>query len=259
MRPRRPAARLAAPAPFLAAAVAAAALAVPTAAPAAAKKRHAPCPTNGTTLYRASKYAPIGLRVYRVGDELRACTRQAGKARRIRVLGPWTAETQVAAQYGLLVWTARTTAPDGTAADVVRAIETSSGRRVLTVTKAAVATSPTTPAAADTVLTLRTDGQAIAWVTSRGRVALRVPFPNKVPARSDGSQAFHVGAIYGLRDVGAALAPGLVDGLRFLDDSETDECGGTISQRLVIPPVEGVPGEYFGYYEAEATPAPGCN
>lgn len=261
MRPRRPSARRpAAPGPLVAAGVALL-VAGSGAAPASAAKRHAPCPTTGTTLYRAGKYASPGLRVYRVGTALRSCTRNPGQRRRIRSLGAWTPATKVVVGGGTLVWTTRRTAPDGTAADTIREVAITGGRRTLTVTKTAVATSPTSPATPDTVVGLETDGFATAWVTSRGRLAAAVSLPRSVPEPDpeDGPPPYREGSIYAIADIGPAQASALAKGFRLLDDSETDDCGGTLSRRLLFPAVEGFPAGQFAYFREEATPSPGCS
>ena len=157
-----------------------------------------------------------------------------------------------------MAWTTRTTAGDGTAADTIRSVSIADLRRTLTVTRAAVATSASTPAAKDTVLRLLTDGLATVWVTTQGRLAAAVALPDRVPAPDPGPGPFHAGALYALRDVGPEQAPALAGGLRLVDDSETDECGGTLDRYLAIPAVAGAPEGQFRYFREEATPAPGC-
>ncbi|MDO9407597.1 hypothetical protein [Patulibacter sp.] len=258
MRPRPAVHRVAARASLATTVAVLAATAVP--APAAAKTRHAPCPTAGTTLYRSSKYDLVGLRVYRVGTALRSCTRSTGKRRRIRSLGVWTPATKVAVGGGFLAWTTRGTAADGTAADTVRTTNVPTGRRALTVTRTAVATGPTIPATPDTVVALQTDGLATAWVTTGGRLAVAVALPKLVPpTEPDENPVFHDGAIYAVRDVGAALAPALAKGITFVDASETDDCGGTISRILRIPAVGDAPAGVFEYLRQAAKPSKGCN
>lgn len=257
MRPRRPAVRrLAVPGP-LAAASLVLLLAGPGAAPAgAATARHAPCPTTGTTLYRTGKGVVPGLRVYRVGGALRSCTRTPGKRLRIRALGPWTSATKVAVGGALLTWTTRTTGPDGSAADTIRSTYTATGERGFTIANAAVATSATTPATKDTVVGLQTDGLGTAWVTSQGRLGLRVALPELVPAEDP--QPFRDGATYALRDVGPGQASALAAQLSLVDDSETDPCGGVFSHALRIGAVAGAPASSFTYYEEPARASPDC-
>lgn len=260
MRPRPSAVhRVVARAPLMATvAVLAGAALLPSTA--AAKTRHTPCPTGGTTLYRSPKDGLLGLRVYRVGTALRSCTRATGKRRRIRALGAWSPATKISVAGGLLTWTTRRTGADGAASDTVRVVTFVTGRRVLTVTRAAVATSATTPATPDTVLALRADGLATAWSTTGGRLAVAVALPELVPPpEPDDPPVFHDGPVYALRDVGPALAPDLAKSFVFVDQSETDDCGGTISRTVRLSPVGDRPADVFEYLRRAATPSAGCN
>jgi hypothetical protein len=137
-------------------------------------------------------------------------------------------------------------------------VSTADLRRTLTVTRTAVATSATTPAAKDTVVRLLTDGLATVWVTTHGRLAAAVALPDRVPAPDPAPGPFHAGALYALRDVGPEQASALAAGLRLVDGSETDECGGTLERYLAIPAVAAEPQAVFTYFREEATPAPGC-
>jgi hypothetical protein len=254
----RPSARRgAAAAPVLVATTLALALG-PAVAPAAAKTRHAPCPTGGTTILRGSKYESLPYRVYHSGPALRICTREVGRRRHVRALGTWTPATKVVVRSAVVAWTTRRTAADGTAADTIRAADLSDGKRRLTVTSTAVATSATSPATTDTVVKLLTDDLVTVWVTSRGRLAAAVRIPSLVPEPYQGPQAFHAGSIYALGDAGPSQAAALGDGLTFVDDSQTDDCGGTESRFLSIPKLPGFPIQQFNYYRDEVVPGPDC-
>jgi hypothetical protein len=256
MRPRRPVvARAALPATV---ATALALLAGPG-VPSAAAARHAPSPRTGTTLLRTGPASSPGLRAYRAGSTLKACVRRSGERRLVRTLGAWTPATKVVLGGATLAWTTRSTAPDGTASDTIRAVSIADLRRTLTVTRTAVATGTATPAAKDTVVRLLTDGLATVWVTTGGRLAAAVALPEHVPAPDPGPGPFHAGPFYALGDVAPEDAPSLAAGLRLVDDSETDECGGTLDRYLSIPAVGDRPQGQFRYYREEATPAPGCS
>jgi hypothetical protein len=202
----------------------------------AAAARHAPCPTGGTTLARAT--AP-NLRVYRQGTVLRACVRRPGTRRTVRTLGRWVAGTRVAADEGTVAWTTPRPAQDGTV-DGLTAEDVRTGRRWLKTVRAVPASSTTVPAADDRVLALVTSARATAWVTERGAVAAALRSVPEEPttiygAGMPGTEPFHVGRRFSLGDAGPAAAPTVAAGLRLTVGGEGDECGGTDEYQVRIP------------------------
>lgn len=241
--------------PPLVAAAVAAGLAAPASA---AKSRHAPCPTTGTTLLKNTSSSLLGWRVSRVGATMRLCTRVPGRRRHVVSLGPWTPATRLSDGYSEIAWTTRTTAVDGTTSDTIRTVELATRKRRLTIANAAVAPNATTPATKDTVLRLVADSLAIAWVTSGGRLAVHVDRPALVPTPETGPPPFRTGSLYAVTDVGRANAAALAAGVQVLDDSESDPCGGIFSRYLAYPAAGPFPAGQFRFYQEEAKPGPGC-
>jgi hypothetical protein len=236
-------------APLVVAALAAVGLAGPGVAPAAAKARHTPCPTTGTTILKAPS---PNLRVWHEGATLRACTRVPGKRRYLRTLGTWSAATQVAAGAGDVAWSTRRSTPAGPVDDL-RTTDVRTGASWLKTTTAAVAPDAATPASADRVLRLVTDDTATAWVTARGVVGATV---RKLDADQPGTlygdglpgtTPYRSGRTFFLGDAGPAAAPAVAAGLALDQTSEGDECGGTTDHRVKIPAFGTRPATVFSY------------
>lgn len=224
-------------------------LAATLAASPASAARHAPCPTAGTTLARVS--AP-NLRVYRQGTTMKACLRKPGTRRTVRTLGPWVAGTRVAAGGGAVAWTVPRPADGGGTVDGLTTADVRTGRRWLQTVRAAPATSATTPAADDRVLTLLTDGRATAWVTARGVIAAAIRALPEEPATLygaglPGTEPFRVGRRFALGDAGPVAATAVAKGLTLTVGGEGDECGGTDEYQARIPAFGDRPETIFRY------------
>lgn len=224
-------------------------LAGPGAAPAAAAKKHAPCPKAGTTLTTSGS---PNVRVWRAGTALRACTRAPGQRRYVRTLGTWSPSTKVYASARNVAWTTERTSPAGPV-DAVRTVDVRTGASWLSTVHAALAPDAATPASDDRVLRLITDDTATTWVTARGIVAVAV---RKIDAEQPGTlygegltgtTPYRVGRRFFLGNAGPANAPAVAAGLALEQSSEGDECGGTTDYRVSIPAWDARPATVFAY------------
>lgn len=234
--------------PLVAAAVLGAALAAAGPASPALASPVSACPTVGRTLARASNPT---VRVYRTGASLRACVAPRGQRRVVRLLDTWSSSTKVAVASGSVAWTTRRTV-GGLPVDAVTTEVVRTGRTWLRAEDAAPSPDSATPAAADRVLRVVTDGRATGWVTASGVVAAAVRridlssttlygagVPGTVPYRSDHT--------FFLRQAGPAHAAAVARRLRFALGGDGDECGGTVDHQLLVPGWDTQPPLIFVY------------
>lgn len=250
----RPSVRL----PLLAAALGGLLLAGPSAGTAAAAKaRHAPCPTAGRTLAR--DFGP-NLRVWRQGSTMKACSRVPGERRRVRTLGPWTSATKVATGSGAVAWTTASQTDAGLLVDAVSTVDVPSGRRWLQTSRAAVAPAAGVPASEDRVLRLITNDVGTGWVTSRGIVALAVRTVDDDASTGLGDDApglpYRSGRRYFLGDAGPANAAAVAKGLDIRSGGERDDCGGDDVFSLQIPGFGTRPDTAFVFAVVPVAPDP---
>ncbi|MDO9408413.1 hypothetical protein [Patulibacter sp.] len=224
----------------------------------AAAAKHAPCPTTGTTLVKAT--GP-NVRVWREGATLKACTRKAGQRRYLRTLGSWSTATKVAVGGTSVAWTT----PTGTAeapTDRLATRDVRTGRTWLSTVRAVPAASASTPAADDVVLRLLTDGRVTTWVTGRGVVAAAVrTYDDEATTMygegHPGTVPFHVGRRFVLGDAGPAQAASVASRLELSVGGDGDECGGTDDYRVTVPAF-GDRQQLWFVYASESYERPDC-
>lgn len=239
------------------------------AAPPASAARHAPCPTDGTTLDRGVS-SGYNVRVYRTGDVPRVCQREPGRRRTRRVLGRWTPATKLDVGGGSVAWTTRRSTPTGPA-DAVSTTDIATGRRWLRTLRATPAAGPTAPAGDDRVLRIDTNGRATVWVTAAGAIGVAVVGVDTTPVSTapeleastlygDGapSRPYREGRVFALGTAGPADALAVARGVYFFEGGDSDECGGLITNSVEIPPFGARPKTSFVYSSYDVEPAEGC-
>jgi hypothetical protein len=222
-------------------------LAGPAVGSASAKVKHAPCPTAGKTLAKAS--GP-NVRVWRQGTTLLACTRQTGKRRVVRTLGVWTTGTKVAVADGTVAYTTTGQSDEHGLTDAVDVVDVPSGKRWFSSPHAALVPDTAEPETDDRVLRIVVGYTGAAWVTSRGIVNLAVRRFEAKDEFVDTDLPFHVGSRFFLGDAGVSGAAGVAKGVRLVTGGESDDCGGTTTYGIAVPAIGTAAPRTFTYGSA---------
>jgi len=238
----------------IAGATAALALASPLAATTAAQAKDPVCKHQAQELVRKA-----GGVVYRKSASLFACTAYYGDPVKIHRLGPWSSGfSKINFDGSTAVWTVAGPAFEGVPAARVWAANASSGKAWIKGVRPALQPVEDTD---NSVVTLKANGQAVAWVTSGGALMMGVEQPDGSPADpiGAGTPAASLPASLGVaQGLATPLAP---KGHRLLvgrwnnltpaalgatlkltaGEGDGDECGGAGPWNLTVTPIADQP------------------